>query len=255
MIRRCFYFVCFLFAHKHNNRIDRIEMADDAPFDNHVPEHVSVDKFRRFLHLYQNVSQQSINQSKVHPYSSLCEYSLLTIYVYKGNQKRRRMQATCASVRGRQGRSRRTADSSRLCQLHHRARAAFGRSDAHRTRLSKHGSSVRALFHQLEPQHVHITHLTISCSFIFFIILSFSFVCCVLRRYLVADQIGLSSSSSSKPEGYIAAIMKGARLVEADVYDGSDGTPKIYHHNTLTSKIAFEDALVAIREYAFKLTE
>ena len=80
-------------------------------------------------------------------------------------------------------------------------------------------------------------------------------MCCVVRRYLVADQIGLSSSSSSKPEGYIAAIMKGARLVEADVYDGSDGTPKIYHHNTLTSKIAFEDALVAIREYAFKLTE
>ena len=40
-----------------------------------------------------------------------------------------------------------------------------------------------------------------------------------------------------------------------DVYDGSDGLPRIYHQNTLTSKMAFEDALLAIKEYAFKLTE
>jgi hypothetical protein len=40
-----------------------------------------------------------------------------------------------------------------------------------------------------------------------------------------------------------------------DLYDGSDGSPKIYHKSTLTSKLNFEDALIAIKQYAFKLTE
>jgi len=40
-----------------------------------------------------------------------------------------------------------------------------------------------------------------------------------------------------------------------DVYDGKDGHPKIFHKSTLTSKLNFEDALKAIKEYAFKLTE
>ena len=47
----------------------------------------------------------------------------------------------------------------------------------------------------------------------------------------------------------------GARLVEMDVYDGKDGHPKIYHGGTFTSKLNFEDALKAIKEYAFKRTE
>jgi hypothetical protein len=34
-----------------------------------------------------------------------------------------------------------------------------------------------------------------------------------------------------------------------DCYDGSDGQPRIYHHNTLTSKILFEEVLKAIRDY------
>jgi hypothetical protein len=40
-----------------------------------------------------------------------------------------------------------------------------------------------------------------------------------------------------------------------DVYDGGDTGPKIFHSKTLTSKLLFEDALIAIKEYAFKLTE
>ena len=40
-----------------------------------------------------------------------------------------------------------------------------------------------------------------------------------------------------------------------DVYDGGDSGPKIFHSKTLTSKLLFEDALIAIKEYAFKLTE
>ena len=50
--------------------------------------------------------------------------------------------------------------------------------------------------------------------------------------------------------------MNGARLVEMDVYDGvNDGQPRMYHQKTLTSKILFEDAIIACKESAFKLTE
>lgn len=70
------------------------------------------------------------------------------------------------------------------------------------------------------------------------------------NTYLTGDQL----TSISSADGYIMAIMKGARLLEMDCYDGSDGQPKIYHHGTLTSKITFEEALIAIRDYAFKLT-
>ena len=48
--------------------------------------------------------------------------------------------------------------------------------------------------------------------------------------------------------------MNGARLVEADCYDGQDGVPVIFHKHTLISKIKFEDVLIAIKPYAFKLT-
>jgi len=40
-----------------------------------------------------------------------------------------------------------------------------------------------------------------------------------------------------------------------DLYDGADGQPRIFHSKTLTSKLLFEDALIAIKEYAFKITE
>lgn len=40
-----------------------------------------------------------------------------------------------------------------------------------------------------------------------------------------------------------------------DVYDGQDNRPQIYHQKTLTSKIYFEDALIACKNAAFVLTE
>ena len=40
-----------------------------------------------------------------------------------------------------------------------------------------------------------------------------------------------------------------------DVYDGVDKRPQIFHQKTLTSKIYFEDALIACKNAAFKLTE
>jgi hypothetical protein len=71
------------------------------------------------------------------------------------------------------------------------------------------------------------------------------------NTYLCNDQL----VGKSDPAAYVNAIMKGARLVEADCYDGSDGTPWIFHNGTLVSKIRFEDVLIAIKPYAFKLTE
>lgn len=71
------------------------------------------------------------------------------------------------------------------------------------------------------------------------------------NTYLTGDQL----TSTSQPEGYVAAIMKGARLLEMDCYDGSDGQPRIFHQKTLTSKLLLEDALIAIKEYAFKNTD
>ncbi|VDO55183.1 unnamed protein product, partial [Brugia timori] len=59
-------------------------------------------------------------------------------------------------------------------------------------------------------------------------------------------------------EGYINAIRKGARLLELiiriDVFDGNDGEPCIRHRGTLISSIYLKDALMAIRNYAFKYT-
>lgn len=71
------------------------------------------------------------------------------------------------------------------------------------------------------------------------------------NTYLTGDQF----TSESKADCYRAAIMNGARLVEMDVYDGADNQPRIYHQKTLTSKMKFADALLVIREYAFKISE
>ena len=71
------------------------------------------------------------------------------------------------------------------------------------------------------------------------------------NTYLTGDQL----TSMSSADCYRAAIMNGARLVEMDVYDGADNEPRIYHQKTLTSKMKFSDALLVIKEYAFKLSE
>ncbi|RNA22069.1 1-phosphatidylinositol 4-5-bisphosphate phosphodiesterase delta-1 [Brachionus plicatilis] len=70
------------------------------------------------------------------------------------------------------------------------------------------------------------------------------------NTYLSGDQI----MSESDPNCYVAAIMRGARLLEIDCHDGSDGRPRIYHKKTLTNKILFEDVIEAIKEYAFKIS-
>lgn len=71
------------------------------------------------------------------------------------------------------------------------------------------------------------------------------------NTYLTGDQL----TSTSSADCYRAAIMNGARLVEMDVYDGADNEPRIYHQKTLTSKMKFADALLIIKEYAFKISE
>ena len=40
-----------------------------------------------------------------------------------------------------------------------------------------------------------------------------------------------------------------------DCHDGPDGQPIITHHYTVTTVISFEEALIAVKQYAFKLTE
>lgn len=71
------------------------------------------------------------------------------------------------------------------------------------------------------------------------------------NTYLSGDQL----TSDSSADSYRAAIMNGARLVEMDVYDGPDGQPRIFHQKTLTSKMLFEDALIVIKQYGFKLSD
>lgn len=78
--------------------------------------------------------------------------------------------------------------------------------------------------------------------------LSHYFVNSSHNTYLSGDQL----MSESDPQEYVKAIMRGARLLEADCYDGDDGQPKVFHNMTLTSKIRFEDILKAVKPYAFK---
>ncbi|CAF0759543.1 unnamed protein product [Brachionus calyciflorus] len=70
------------------------------------------------------------------------------------------------------------------------------------------------------------------------------------NTYLSGDQI----TSDTRPDCYMTAIMRGARLLEMDVHDGSDGKPRIFHKKTLTNKILFEDAIKVCRDNAFKIS-
>lgn len=67
------------------------------------------------------------------------------------------------------------------------------------------------------------------------------------NTYLLGDQL----ASISSVEAYRAALLRGARCVEIDVWDGPNGEPIVYHGHTLTSKIQFADVLRTIKEAGF----
>uniref|UniRef100_A0A8C7KUN6 Phosphoinositide phospholipase C n=1 Tax=Oncorhynchus kisutch TaxID=8019 RepID=A0A8C7KUN6_ONCKI len=71
------------------------------------------------------------------------------------------------------------------------------------------------------------------------------------NTYLMEDQL----RGHSSVEGYIRALKRGCRCVEVDCWDGPNGEPIVYHGHTFTSKILFKDVVIALRNYAFKVSE
>ncbi|XP_017285512.1 1-phosphatidylinositol 4,5-bisphosphate phosphodiesterase delta-4 [Kryptolebias marmoratus] len=71
------------------------------------------------------------------------------------------------------------------------------------------------------------------------------------NTYLMEDQL----RGQSSVEGYIRALNRGCRCVEVDCWDGPNGEPIVYHGHTFTSKILFKDVVIAVGNYAFKVSE
>lgn len=67
------------------------------------------------------------------------------------------------------------------------------------------------------------------------------------NTYLVGGQW----KGDSTVEGYIRALLQGARSVELDCWDGPNNVPHITHGRTLTSRVPFQDVISAIARYAF----
>ncbi|KAJ2608936.1 phospholipase [Coemansia sp. RSA 1365] len=67
------------------------------------------------------------------------------------------------------------------------------------------------------------------------------------NTYLAGDQL----VGTATVECYIHALLKGCRCLELDCWDGRYGEPVVCHGHTLTTRILFEDAIVAISRYAF----
>ncbi|XP_030627930.1 1-phosphatidylinositol 4,5-bisphosphate phosphodiesterase delta-4 [Chanos chanos] len=71
------------------------------------------------------------------------------------------------------------------------------------------------------------------------------------NTYLLEDQL----RGHSSVEGYIRALKRGCRCVEVDCWDGPNGEPIVYHGHTFTSKILFKDVVIAVGNYAFKVSD
>ncbi|WFD43831.1 phosphoinositide phospholipase C [Malassezia psittaci] len=67
------------------------------------------------------------------------------------------------------------------------------------------------------------------------------------NTYLVGGQW----KGDSTVEGYVRALQQGARSVELDCWDGPHGQPQVTHGRTLTSKVPFDDVILAVAQYAF----
>ncbi|KAJ2466056.1 1-phosphatidylinositol 4,5-bisphosphate phosphodiesterase delta-1, partial [Coemansia sp. RSA 2322] len=67
------------------------------------------------------------------------------------------------------------------------------------------------------------------------------------NTYLASDQIvGVASV-----ECYVHALLRGCRCIELDCWDGRCGEPVVSHGHTFTTRILFEDIIIAVSQYAF----
>ncbi|KAF8376049.1 plc-4 [Pristionchus pacificus] len=66
---------------------------------------------------------------------------------------------------------------------------------------------------------------------------------------------GLQMKGEATVEGYVAALNRGARLLELDLFDGEAGQPVITHKRTLIQPITLKDTLHAILKRAFVTSE
>ncbi|KAJ2837666.1 hypothetical protein J3B01_001966 [Coemansia erecta] len=70
------------------------------------------------------------------------------------------------------------------------------------------------------------------------------------NTYLAGDQL----VGSSTVEQYIHALLRGCRCLELDCWDGRLGEPVVCHGHTFTTRILFDDVIVAISRYAFAVS-
>jgi len=70
------------------------------------------------------------------------------------------------------------------------------------------------------------------------------------NTYLEGNQLSGRSSALQ----YVDVLHRGCRCVEIDVWDGPDGDPIVKHGYTVTTWVAFEDVIQAIKDHAFSVT-